>query len=177
MVEKQFNGQYANLEAVYTNPLDGIVDPIEVLSSNSISFDDTTWESFSDLEMTSSGGIYEELIPMSQQPPAGTVITISGSITKSGTTTSVEDVNSDGYISLGMVASTNANNILVYIDVDFDGTVPANGVIVGADGSFSKSITLSVLGDKVSITAFDIKHDPDDAAFRVLISDLSITVV
>ena len=90
----------------------------------------------------------------------------------------VEDVNNNGVVIFGLHGNYSANAVKVFIDGDYSGVVPSNGVVVDDDGSFSKQITLTETGDDFKIAAQSIMHENDQGnSARVLIQDLSVKIV
>ena len=165
------DGEYAKLDTqfIFENP--GITDPIVVHSSNNISFDDTLWEIYNNHEIGEGRSIYIETIPSEYHVASGTV-TISGRITERDTTDTVQDANDDGFIIVSASSSSNSNEVKIWVNEAYSGSLASNEVKVDSNGDFSKAVTLTGNAAFISIYAGDISHDSGDPGVRL--SNLSI---
>ena len=167
------------------NPTSPVTGPVDVRSSNSISFDDTMYEGVA--ELTSQILIYEQTgsnFPNDNQIASGTEVKISGRITRGDTAGGfitgsyhVEDFDADGYILIYYDNDSTNNVVKVYVDADYSGSLESNATKVGEDGSFEKEITFNVLGDGFGIKVSDIRHSGESFdRYRTVITNLSLTV-
>jgi len=171
--EKIYGPEYADFSQAYANVAVDIVDPVIVESSDSISFDDTTYEpSDPDTEIEfSANEIYNETLPGYAVVDNATSVTVSGKITKNnGTGDPLAELDDDGTV---WIYVNSTEHVRVYVDKDYAGTVASQGVVVSSTGVFTKTLNITGDVDRIQITAWDILNDPDTG---VLISDMSITL-
>jgi hypothetical protein len=156
------------------SPAVSIVDPVAIVSSNSLSFDDTTWEDMGDWEVNNGTNniwksstvdpsySYEQPFPIK----SGDVITVTGRITKNdGTYDLYSDVDSDGTIEFRI----NSTSVNVGIS-----TSSTESVKVGGDGRFTFEHVMTGDLSVFIINADDIKSDPYIEDPGVLLSELSV---
>jgi hypothetical protein len=156
-----------------------LLQPISIVSSNSISFDDTYMENFefedesSDKHLWSAfnedgiseGVDYSYSFPFT--PPAGSVLKISGRITKNdGSGDLFDDTNNNGYIAFRF--NTDSVEVGVFTSGSSDYHVDSNG-------RFSFEYTLDSNLALFKIMANAIKSITGDPG--VLISELSVKEV
>jgi len=170
---------YVNFHSSGVSPQIGIVNPISVVSSNSISFDDTYYEEFSfedgnekEIFSTIQTDINGDLLLDSSyipnfNSPAGSTVLIQGRITKNdGSGDLYSDVDNDGFIQVKL--SGNAGDV---IDIGIH-TSSSKTNKVDAGGYFNFTHTMVVDAGSLVILAADIKSTSGDPG--VLISELTI---
>ena len=136
------DGEYAKLATQFILESPGVTDPIVLHSSNNISFDDTLWEIYG-FETGGSGDarmIYREIIPSEYHVASGTV-TISGRITERDTTDTVQDANDDGFVIVSASSASNLNEVKIWVNEAYGGSLASNEVKVDSNGDFSKAVT------------------------------------
>lgn len=170
---------YVNFHSSGTNDAVGILNPISVVSSNSISFDDTYWEEFS-FEQENSSYVFSTsqtdtngdlLLDSSYIPnfnsPAGSTVVIQGRITKNdGTGDLYSDVDNDGFIQF-QLSSAIGDRINVGIHTSSSLTNK-----VDSEGYFNFTHTMVSAAERLIIIPNDIAPTSGDPG--VLISELVI---
>jgi len=171
---------YVNFDSsgINNNP-DADVQPVSIVSSNSISFDDTYLELY---ENESSTGQYifstaaldlngDLLIDSSYVPnfnsPAGSIVIVQGRITKNdGSGDLYSDIDNDGFVQLKL--SSNAGDL---IEVGIH-TSSSKTNKVDVDGYFNFTHTMVSAASQLIIIPNDIADTSNDPG--VLISELAI---
>ena len=166
---------YVNFHSSGINSSTGLVDPVSIVSSNSISFDDTTLEltdpDFEDangtiLFQTDKVGFDSNYLP-NFNSPAGSTVLIQGRITKNdGSGDLYNDVDNDGFIQVKL--SGNAGD-LIKIGIH---TSSSETNKVNAEGYFDFTHTIVDNASVLSVLAGDINPTSGDPG--VLISGLVV---
>ena len=166
---------YVNFHSSGINSSAGVVDPVSIVSSNSISFDDTTiestdpdWEDWNGtiLFQTDKVGFDSSYLPNFNSPVGSTVL-IQGRITKNdGTGDLYSDVDNDGFVQVKL--SGNAGD-LINIGIH---TSSSETNKVDAGGYFNFTHTMVANASVLVVLAGDINPTSGDPG--VLISDLAV---
>tara|TARA_R110000796_G_scaffold128069_3_gene243517 strand:+ start:82 stop:1875 length:1794 start_codon:yes stop_codon:yes gene_type:complete len=166
---------YVNFHSSGINSSPGVVDPVSIVSSNSISFDDTTLEftdpDFEDVNgtilfQTDKVGFDPSYLPNFNSPVGSTVL-IQGRITKNdGTGDLYSDVDNDGFIQVKL-SGDEGDVITVGIHTSSNQTNK-----VDAEGYFNFTHTMVANASVLVVQAGDISPTSGDPG--VLISDLAV---
>ena len=158
-----------------TSPTDASTQPISIVSSNSISFDDTVLEQYGYVQSDAQGlfttnpvgtELDSDYLP-NFSSPAGSTVLIQGRITKNdGTGDLYSDVDNDGFIQLKLSGNTGD---LINIGIH---TSSSETNKVDAEGYFNFTHTMVADAGVFVVAAGDISSTSGDPG--VLISDLIV---
>ena len=172
------NGNYIHLEDAYVSAGTGITSPVVIHTPTEMSFDDTYSESFElviglvTLYDETGTDNYDYANP---QLVSGTSITLSGKIRQRDSDANFNDDSDNGFINFKL-STDNNDNLKVFVDSSYSGSVNTRNQKVDGNGDFTFTHTLNSDIDRLVIQAGDIEFDPISTDPGIRISNLSLTI-